>query len=308
MLSAKKSRIQIFGIVAAIVASISLGIVTPAARVAYDYGVNATTLIAFRAAFAVVLLTALMSLLGRRWYVQRDTLKPLLSMTLGILMVAVGYMSSVLFIPVSLSALIFFSFPIIVLFYTILAEKNPPNMSIITAFLAAFFGLFLALGPSFHSLDWRGVLFSAFAAVGASLVMVAGAAAARKIDPLTLTFYSQALCLPIILSILLSFGNIALPNHLFGWAALFAAAIGYIAGISLILLAVRFANPAPVSMVNNLEPIITLVVAGVLLDEYLSYEQYCGGALVLGSVILVTRSATRPKNASLYFNPIKKID
>ena len=101
---------QISGLVAAAAASISLGVITPAARIAYDGGVSTTTLVAFRVAVATVITAALVALFRRPWAFNPAALRPTLATTLGILMVAFGYMSSVLFIPVSLSALIFFHF------------------------------------------------------------------------------------------------------------------------------------------------------------------------------------------------------
>ena len=294
MLSARETRIPIFGIIAALVASISLGIVTPAARVAYDYGTSATTLVAFRAAFAVSFMAIVIPLLSRPWCFESRAFKPLLQTTMGILMVAFGYMSSVLFIPVSLSALIFFTFPIVVLFYTTTLNSKPQDLVTILAFLAAFTGLALTLGPNLEVLDWRGVLCSTVAVIGASLVMVAGSTAVRRLDPFTLTFYTQLLCLPIVFGVLLASENVSLPFHVFGWAALFIAAGGYIVGICLILLALRFAKPARVSMINNLEPLVTLVTAALVLDERLSLPQYLGGGLVLGSVIIATRTMTKP--------------
>lgn len=160
--------------------------------------------------------------------------------------------------------------------------------------MAAFTGLALTLGPNLEVLDWRGVLCSTVAVIGASLVMVAGSTAVRRLDPFTLTFYTQLLCLPIVFGVLLASGNVSLPFHVFGWAALFIAAGGYIVGICLILLALRFAKPARVSMINNLEPLVTLVTAALVLDERLSLPQYLGGGLVLGSVIIATRTMTKP--------------
>ena len=50
---------QITGLAAAAAASISLGVVTPAARIAYDGGVSTTTLVAFRVAVAIVMVQVL---------------------------------------------------------------------------------------------------------------------------------------------------------------------------------------------------------------------------------------------------------
>ena len=86
-----------------------------------------------------------------------------------------------------------------------------------------------------------------------------------------------------------SVGTVALPVDAMGWSGLGIAAAGYIAGMCLLMMAVRFANPAPVSMINNLEPLVTLLAAALILGERMSAVQYAGGALVLVAGILATR-------------------
>lgn len=280
---------QISGLAAAAAASISLGVITPAARIAYDGGVSTTTLVAFRVTMATLITAAIVAFLRRPWAFDRAALKPTVATTVGILLVAFGYMSSVLFISVSLSALIFFTFPIIVLTYATLTERRAPNLATIAAFAAAFAGLTLALGPSVKILDFRGVGCALIAAIGACLVMITGSLAARRMDALTLTFYTQAFCLPVVVGLLLSVGTVALPTGVAGWTGLNIAAAAYIAGMCLLMLAVQLANPAPVSMINNLEPLVTLVVAALILEEHLTAIQYAGGGLVLMAIVLASR-------------------
>ena len=246
------------------------------------------TLIAFRVAVAIAATGICLAILRRPWTFHREASVPIIITTLGILMVAFGYMSSVLFIPVSLSALIFFSFPIIVLVQSILAGRLKPSLATGLIFLVAFAGLTLALGPSFSSLDWRGISCALVAAVGACLVMIAGASAARQMDALTLTFYTQMFCIPIVFSALLGFGTIKLPVDPVGWLGLSMATAGYIFGMCLLMVAVRFVEPVAVSMINNLEPIVTLIAAAILLNEYMSALQYTGGVLVLSAISLAT--------------------
>ncbi len=279
---------QFSGLLAAIGASFCLGIITPGARIAYDSGTSAMTLIAFRVAVAIAATGICLAILRRPRTFHREASVPIIITTLGILMVAFGYMSSVLFIPVSLSALIFFSFPIIVLVQSILAGRLKPSLATGLIFLVAFAGLTLALGPSFSSLDWRGISCALVAAVGACLVMIAGASAARQMDALTLTFYTQMFCIPIVFSALLGFGTIKLPVDPVGWLGLSIATAGYIFGMCLLMVAVRFVEPVAVSMINNLEPIVTLIVAALLLNEYMSALQYTGGVLVLAAISLAT--------------------
>tara|TARA_B100000579_G_scaffold422667_1_gene424927 strand:- start:115 stop:330 length:216 start_codon:yes stop_codon:yes gene_type:complete len=56
----------------------------------------------------------------------------------------------------------------------------------------------------------------------------------------------------------------------------------------LLMMAVRFVEPVAVSMINNLEPIVTLIAAAILLNEYMSALQYTGGVLVLSAISLAT--------------------
>ena len=66
------------------------------------------------------------------------------------------------------------------------------------------------------------------------------------------------------------------------------ATAGYIFGMCLLMVAVRFVEPVAVSMINNLEPIVTLIAAAILLNEYMSSLQYAGGVLVLAAISLAT--------------------
>ena len=50
--------------------------------------------------------------------------------------------------------------------------------------------------------------------------MIAGGSAARQMDTLALTFYTQAFCIPIVFSALISFGTIKFPVDPVGWLGL----------------------------------------------------------------------------------------
>ncbi|MBT5513590.1 MAG: DMT family transporter [Rhodospirillaceae bacterium] len=277
------------GLIAAGAAATSLGVVTTGARVAYDAGLSPATLVAFRVLVGTVAVILLLIALKRGFKIARDARRPAVGLSLGMIMIAYGYMSSVFFIPVSLAALIFYFYPIIVLILSSIADRTVPGLITQAAFFAAFIGLALALGPSFDSLDWRGLLGAGIAAMGATMVMICGAAAARRMDPITLTFYSQISSLPIVLAVMYFAGGPALPEGGVGWAGLGFAAGGYLFGIIFQMLAVRFADPTPVSMIHNLEPLVTLIIAAVILGERLSPLQYAGGGLVLAAVMIAGR-------------------
>ncbi|MDD9877616.1 MAG: DMT family transporter [Magnetovibrio sp.] len=280
------TRSQTPGLITAAIAAASLGLVTTGVRLAYDGGMSPATLIAFRVAVGVVATAAVATAMRRRLRLPENTLWPTLGVTAGSLMIAFGYMTSVFFIPVSLAALIFYLYPIIVLAISAMASRRLPGSVTAAAFAAAFGGLAMALGPSLEELDWRGLAFALTAAFGGTLFMFAGARASRRMDAVVLTFFTQLIGLPIVAAVMVIDGGPAMPDTAGGWTGLAVASAAYIVGVILQMVAVRLADPAPVSMVSNLEPLVTLILAAVVLGELLSATQYAGGGLVLAAILI----------------------
>ena len=108
-------------------------------------------------------------------------------------MVSLGYQGSVAFIPVSLAALVFYTFPLLVGAVCGRGRTRSHDRRQGAALLAAFLGLALALGPEFGALDWRGIALALLAAVGMGLTMTFGGAATRNEDALLMSRLHECL-------------------------------------------------------------------------------------------------------------------
>ena len=71
----------------------------------------------------------------------------------------------------------------------------------------------------------------------------------------------------------------------------------YAAGIFLHFAAILLAGPTRAAMFFNLEPVVAMAVAALLLGESLGVVQYDGGALVIAALVLST-VADRPGQSS----------
>jgi len=289
----RQSSSQTSGLITAAIAAASLGLVTTGVRLAYDGGMNPSTLIAFRVAVGLIGTFAVALVMRRAFTLPAQARWPMIGVTAGSLTIAFGYMGAVFFIPVSLAALIFYLFPILILGVTAVVARRLPSLATMAAFAAAFAGLALALGSSLDTLDWRGLALAFAAAVGGTIFLITAARASRRMDAVVLTFYTQLIGLPIVTAAMLSMGGPVMPTTDIGWLGLTVAAGAYIVGVILQMVAVRLADPAPVSMVSNLEPLVTLVIAAAILGERLSTIQYLGCALVLAAVMVAAREAMR---------------
>jgi len=282
------------GLSFAAVSAGSYGVVTTCAAIAYAGGTNPLTLVSFRATLGLGAALALVILVSRRYTLPRRAWGSFLLMTLGVIMINYGYMSSVKFIPVGLAALVFFTFPILILAITAIRSRQLPPPVSAFAFLLAFAGLALALGPSLGGLDWRGLLGAATASLGAVLMIWYSAAVVRHTSVGAMTLYAHVVIVPITLIVLGVFGGPSFPETTVAWTGLVLAGLGYLFGTVFQFLAVRYAEPAPTALVFNLEPIISIAVAAAFLGERLLGNQYAGGAMVLIGVFLATLKAVDP--------------
>ena len=91
-----------------------------------------------------------------------------------------------------------------------------------------------------------------------------------------------------MLAVVLLTGNWALPEVTWGWWPLAGGALCYAVAINLMFLGTRLAGAARSSMILNLEPVLTIAIAAVLLGERLVPLQLFGAALVIAAVAMTS--------------------
>ena len=282
------------GLVLAAVASSSFGIVITLTRVAYNGGASAGAAMEIRYLVAIAVMATVLVALGRGLRPPRALYGALFRVALANLGVTVGYMTSILFIPVSFATVVFYTYPLMVIAAAPLFHGQRPGRRQIAAFGLAFAGLALALGPSLEVLDWRGVALALLAAVSAATVFTISPKVVRAYHALGVTLYSNligAAIVPLFLPIL---GGFVLPETSSGWLGLGGLCVFYVVAILSMFLALHATGAVPTSLIFNLEPLVAIAAAAVLLGERLMPVQMAGVALVIGALMLA--SVTRPRN------------
>ncbi|MBT6094915.1 MAG: DMT family transporter, partial [Rhodospirillaceae bacterium] len=269
--------------------ALSLSVLTTAAKFSYIGGSDPVTLIAVRATAGFLAVALIVLLMRQRPTGYRGNVVMLVAMSIGQLMINFGYMISVLYISVSLAALIFYVFPVLVLVIDAATKRRTPSLLETLVFAAAFVGLAMALGPSFDNLDWRGLSAALVAALGGTLMMLAGTRATRRAGALTTLFHMQMIACVVTMTVMLGFDGPALPTAEIGWWGLGAACAFYVIGVGAQIMALKLVDPAPASLIYNLEPLATIAIAAWLLSERLAPVQYLGGGLVLLAIIVASQ-------------------
>jgi drug/metabolite transporter (DMT)-like permease len=271
---------------------------TTFASLAYQGGSNPFTVVLLRIAVFVVLVGVGLMLAGRGVRLSRPAIFATVWMAGGLAMVSLSYQGSVAFIPVNLAALSFYTFPLLVGVLSVVTGRDRMTVRKIVALAAAFLGLVLVLGPDLHGLDWRGVALAFTAAVGMSLTLTFGGEATRGEDALLMSVYTNVWMLIALGAFVAMAGSIAVPTTRIGIAGTIGVCVSYVVAYVCWYLALKLVKPVRLATLLNIEPLVTLLVAWVVLGERLSPQQLAGATLVLGSTLSATVPTQQEKEVA----------
>jgi DME family drug/metabolite transporter len=246
-----------------------------------------------RALLVLVGVTAICRVTGRRLRLPLRTWRHCAGLGVLMSMMAYGNIAAVQYIPVGLTALLFYTFPPIVALIGVTVLGERPSASKVVALVVAFAGLALMLGVSLERVDLRGMALALGAGVSTAWHAVWLARKVAFVDPLVLTFHMACVAALILGCALALAGGPTMPVTARGWAAGLA-----VVGLQATALPVYFAAIARVgalkcSMVANVQPVASIVAAYFLYAEVLGRAQLAGGACVLGGIALMQWSDAR---------------
>lgn len=226
---------------------------------------------------------------------------PKLKPSLWIILIAMGgigyasmsglYLSSVLFIPASLAALILYTYPMLVAVFSVLAKQEKFSWSKMIGVLISSVGLILILGLNFKGVNLTGILLAFGASLFYSLYIVAGSFVLREISPLLSTaVISTAAALTYAL---FGIGNgFTLELSPSTWLGILGIAFFCtILAMLTFFYGIKMIGPTAASVISSLEPILTFCLAAFLFQERLTLIQGLGGLFViLGGLKAVSHS------------------
>jgi drug/metabolite transporter (DMT)-like permease len=268
------------------------GILPILGKVAYAAGVRPMPLLAWRYVIAALLI----ALLNRG---PRPPLRQRVRLwAIGSVFVfnSIAYFRALEQIPASVTALVLYTYPVIVALLAALVGVERLTWRALLATLGAFAGCALTAGgsPAGAPLRLSGVAWAlAAAVVYASYIVLSsrfGAGVPARVLALHLAQAAAVLCVAFALAN----GGLALPADPRGLVAV--AGIGVVSTVvamTTFLAGMALIGPTRASVLSSLEVIVTLVLAFVFLGERLGPWQWAGATLILGAVAFQSLGALR---------------
>jgi drug/metabolite transporter (DMT)-like permease len=256
------------------------------ARLYYDAGGTPLAMLAFRYAAVVLLLAAVLPLAGRKLHASAAGL------AIGALLAVVsyGYLGSVRYIPVSVAALVFFTYPML----TVLTAKLfgleligwRRGLAAVTAFLG------LAIGLEVNAdviLDLRGVALAGAAAIAYTALLLISRRAVSAGSGIDLIFQANLVSAVVFLPLAYAVGETALPTSPAGWVGLVGGAATFLVGIVAFIAGIGSSGAVRAAALANLEPLVSISGAVLFLGESLGWVQLTGIALLAAGIFAMSR-------------------
>lgn len=201
-------------------------------------------------------------------------------------LVGSAYLSSVAFLPVTVAAVVFYTFPVLIVLAEPLVTSARFSPDRLMVALIAFLGVAMVVGPDLEGLDPRGLALAMAASVMAAAQFFA-ASASNDTPLIPKLFWSHLLILPVTAVILMITEGFLAPNALLLAPAAVSVTIGgYLIGFLLQVLALMRVAPGAAGLAFCAEPVFAVVIAAWLLGERVGALQYAGGALVIAAIIV----------------------
>jgi drug/metabolite transporter (DMT)-like permease len=261
------------------------------ANMSVKHGIDVHTTNAMRYSVALVFLFLFQRI--RRQSMKLPPRERYISLFLGItvFMMGVGYLGATQYIPISLAVLIFYTFPMFVAVISRFTENEIMTKMRLIAIIIAFIGLGLALEVgSITRLNWQGVAYGFLAAMGCTSFIIVNSISMRTVDPQSVNFHclsGGALLFWVFLlftdSQTITLSQPVMLKMVLSGISLTFAYITFFTGVEIV-------GPVRGAMLLNMEPILTIILAAVLLGERLSILQLSGALLVIAGIVMIART------------------
>ncbi len=279
---------MIKGFAFSVSAAFAFGLLAILIKLSYQAGLEAMELLQYRWLTGAAILFVYLSLKDRS--LLRANPKTLLkAFLLGAVGHGIGstcFFKALMYIPASSSALILYFYPVVVTLLSILFLRMRATRIVLLSLILVISGCSLVFYDAFlKALDIRGILFILATMLIYSCSLIVTQIFLRRERFLTLTFY-------MVLFTALAFLPVHNPLHAFdlnGRQLLLCLSLGLIpTAIAYLFLfrAIETVGSAYTSIFSTFEPVTTVVMSFLVLNENIVFYQILGMTLIIAGIVL----------------------
>jgi drug/metabolite transporter (DMT)-like permease len=266
-----------------------------AARVAFNHGVDVATAVVFRSCITALVIVALLVLQGVRvrFTPRHKRMLPVIGLLIGVQSLCLY--SAVARLPVALALLAFNTYPIWTALWAGVMYREPPGRPLMVAMPVILLGLTLALDVLGAASglgaagQWArigvGVAFALAAAATFGLALVLTQHEVGDVDGRVRTATTMGMAALVGMGMVALQGGFHFPDAAPGWWGLAALTCLYGTGFTIMFTVLPRVGVVGNSAIMNVEPVVALVLAWLVLGQVIAPVQVAGALLVVGAVM-----------------------
>ena len=284
----------IFGVIFALVAGILFGLIGPTTKIAYNSGASVALTIFLRYAVASIIILPFIPYEKNLLEIFKKNLKYFLSISAGSILLTLGLLTSVIFIEVSLTILIFCLYPIYVLLFSIIIDKEKISLTVKILFFITFLGIVLVIGPSFKVINIVGILLAFLASLGStSMIIVNQKMSIKGISPIPINIFINVFNTIFFFVILKIFFSLNFNFDINIYLLILIPSVCYSFALLSQLIAIPKIGQSYTALFLYLEPVVGVLGAVFLLKENLETYQMIGASIVIISLLSASFISSR---------------
>ena len=295
-----ESRRQQFwlGSTAALMSAVAFSTNIALSRLAYDFGTNLHALNLIRAVVFLAVLIVAVWLSDSRVTIERKEIYRCL--VLGILLCAEMYLllASILFIPVALAILVFYTYPIMIALWTWRTGRSDFSYIGLSVMIVAFIGLIITLAGSDRLLvGWdgrNGVALALIAAICLAALLLLSERVLERQPAKIMMLYMLVSTTAVVSFVSIFIVELTWPTSSGGWLALCGSAVFYVVATLLLFKAVDLVGSLQTAIIDNTSPVWAMILGVIVLGQWLAEQQVVGASITVTAVMLL-QWMTRPK-------------
>lgn len=294
----QQRRTQI-GVTMAFIASILLAFNSIFAKYAYQTGIDPNTFTMLRLVVAALVLWGVFFLFGRQFIpIRRTVLWSCTLMAAANTIAQLSYYWGLTRLPAGVATLLLYLYPAVVILLLRL-RGEPLTRRRMVRLAIALGGVALLIDPAGGSVQVSGVILVTVAVFTYALYLVLGQIVIHDVDPRTVALYVISIMAVMATGVRWVVGGSALPTTWAGWwPVLGVALLGTVATRLTMFTSIKYIGSTQTALIGVVEPLTTVLVAGVFLGEVMAPIQWLGGILIVVSLLLIDPPVVRPTPGS----------
>lgn len=295
---------KFFGVLYIIMSSVAFGIMPIFAKKLSALGMNTYGILFYRFFFSWIILILLVLLFKQKITINKKALFQIIIVTIvGYSLTSFCLFLSYNYIPVGMATSLHFTYPAMVTLCSIAFFHEKVKGRKVAALIFSIVGVFLIMGKEAMGVNIKGIVLAVVsAAFYSTYILSVSKGDLKEINSYTLTLYVSLIS--SIFMMLVGFSKGVNVTYITLKEIPFALLISFISTVFALVTfvkGVKIVGPSNASILSTFEPIVSIILGVVILNEKLTLETIAGSVLILISVVLLSSNIdVRNENDSYY--------